>query len=679
MEKFSSQRIFLLLFAGTFAVLLLARLPFYFANPIHEHGDIALNALQIERAKAFRELYGNYSRFHFNHPGPAFFYVYAFADHVLRVWLGIDITPHNAHSLAGLAIQSFFFSLALSLAASWVRYRMFLPLALLAGALHFSLVGSAFVSIWPPHVLLMPFLAFFIACQSVASGRISHLPWAALAGCFLVHGHVAQPLFVVTLFLGSCVVFWRNQRREPLVPPPWRSNVSALVLAGSVILLFVFPIILDLLKGAESNFSDILRHLRYSGEEQKSTVKAVLYFLSFLGYVENQEAFLGSLRWDTFRMFLGNPAAMLVWTGLLILMVRRLLSQSGPVQGEPHRWLKQGGILYLFTVILCVVWGTQQTGPMFAFNGYFFHAVNFAAAIIVCAMVAAWLEDRRCHSLWAVGACALAAIVAGRGFHADGVTEAESGLPYLQTARDAIARDPRPDLPKLLAFEHDDWPVIASIALALQRAGVKYYVDASWEFMFQADRVVPSDLLRAATPPLSVWRFSRNPEAASSVRFKDGLRIIQAPAELSPTNGLIDFRTGGNLSLYLATGFSTPDNGSAWTNLPDVLLQFRPSPAEQDVEVEIVAEPFLPKGKIEMQPTELRFNGQLLFSAPFTEPGVLRVRILRELWNQYPIASLHLHLPNARSPSELGLSGDVRAFSLQVRRLVTKAALPLSR
>ena len=679
MEKIPSLRAFLLLFAGTFTVLLFARLPFYFASPIHEQGDIALNALQIERAKDFRELYGNYSRFHFNHPGPAFFYVYAFADHALRGWLGVDITPHNSHSLAGLALQSFFFCLALALATTWIRYRMFVPLALLTGALHFSLAGSAFASIWPPHVLLMPFLAFLVACQSVASGRIAHLPWAALAGCFLVHGHVAQPLFVVTLFLGCCVAAWHNRHRELTAPPSWGSSFCAFVFAGVIILLFLFPIVLDLMKGAESNFSDILRHLRYSGEDQKSMVKAVLYFLSFFGYVQNQEEFLQSLQWDSLKMFAANPPALLVWAGLLILVARALLSKNGPLKGESRRWLSYGGILYLVIAALCVIWGTQQTGPMFAFNGYFFHAVNFAACICACALVAAWLEHRRCHALWAVATCLLAAFIAWRGFKADGVSESESGLVYLQATRDAIVRDPHPDLPKLLAFEHDDWPTIASVALALQRAGVKYYVDSSWEFMFQSDSVVPSDLLRSATPPLSVWRFTRHPQAVSAVGLKDGLRLMHAPAKLSPANGFIDFKNGGNLALYLATGFSTPDSSSAWTNLPDVLIQFQPLYAEQDVELEIVAEPFLPKGKIEMQPTELRFNGQLLFSAPFTEPGVLRVRILREIWNQYPIASLHLHLPNARSPSELGLSGDVRAFSLQVRRLLTKPALPLPR
>lgn len=35
--------------------------------PSHELGDLAANALQIERCKQGVEIHGNYSRFHCNH------------------------------------------------------------------------------------------------------------------------------------------------------------------------------------------------------------------------------------------------------------------------------------------------------------------------------------------------------------------------------------------------------------------------------------------------------------------------------------------------------------------------------------------------------------------------------------------------------------------------------------
>jgi hypothetical protein len=117
-------RLLLLLWFGTVVTLLFARWGYYFESPVHEHGDLALNAIQIDRAKDFAELHGNYSRFRFHHPGPAFFYVYAAAETLLCDWLRLPLTPFNAHSLAGLALQAFFFSLGLTLAARMVRQRL---------------------------------------------------------------------------------------------------------------------------------------------------------------------------------------------------------------------------------------------------------------------------------------------------------------------------------------------------------------------------------------------------------------------------------------------------------------------------------------------------------------------------------------------------------------------------
>jgi hypothetical protein len=186
----------------------------YFRTPLLESGDIAVNALQVDNAKHFREIYGNYSRFEFNHPGPAFFYLYAAGEWLLHDLLHVVPSPGNAHLLASMFGQSFFFALALALIAAHVPGRLWLGVAALGAALHFGPLQSPFMSIWPPHVLLMPFLCFVVACASFACGRISHLPWVVLAGGFLFHGHVAQPLFVGGLGATSLLLAARRLRQE---------------------------------------------------------------------------------------------------------------------------------------------------------------------------------------------------------------------------------------------------------------------------------------------------------------------------------------------------------------------------------------------------------------------------------------------------------------------------------
>lgn len=134
----STVRCALLLTLAVVSVLVAVDWQAWFVLPSHEVGDLAANALQIERCKQGVEIYGNYSRFCFNHPGPGFFYVYALGQVVLYDWLGLVPSPHNAHRLAGLCLQAFFFGLAL---ASHVRTPLFVPLARLAAAANDACLG----------------------------------------------------------------------------------------------------------------------------------------------------------------------------------------------------------------------------------------------------------------------------------------------------------------------------------------------------------------------------------------------------------------------------------------------------------------------------------------------------------------------------------------------------------
>ncbi|HEX2101351.1 MAG TPA: hypothetical protein VHF69_11835, partial [Candidatus Synoicihabitans sp.] len=189
----------LLIATALTALVVFANRELLFRTEIHETSDFAVNALQIERAKHFQEQYGNYSRYHFNHPGPAFFYVYALAEIVLHDWLHLVPSPHNAHVFGGIVLQGAFFAIGLMILSQLLERRAVLTVGLLLGALHFAAADHAFASIWPPHVLLMPFFTFLAATAAVAVGRLRVLPWLVLSGCFLAHGHVAQPLFVVVL------------------------------------------------------------------------------------------------------------------------------------------------------------------------------------------------------------------------------------------------------------------------------------------------------------------------------------------------------------------------------------------------------------------------------------------------------------------------------------------------
>jgi len=674
----SSFRVFCLLFLITLVALVTVNWGFFFASPWLEEGDTAVNALQIERARQGEELLGNYSRFHFNHPGPAFFYVYAAGEIVLCDWLAVCPSPHNAHTLAGLALQTFFFALALTLASSWVRRPLFLPLALLAAAVHFYLAGSALLSIWPPHALLMPFLAFWIACFSIAAGRGRDLPWAVLAGSFLVHGHVTQPLFVLGLFLPACWLCWWRAR-TPQAPAPWRAHPWALAAAVLILSVFLLPIVLDWTRGQDSNLRDILRHLQFNGGDRKHPLAALLYLVSFLGYENQQDSYFTHLSWASLTFLRNNWLLYAAWGGFFALLVRGW--RRGWFAPETalvgHGRLAAG--LWLWTAALCVVWGIMQAGPMFPFNGYFYHAFNYLLLLAAAALFASSPRGSSLPEWTGKALTAVALAMALFGFRMQELDGSRDELMAGDSVRELLAREPIPRRPILLSFNHRDWPQVLTAALVLKRQGIPFFADENWEFMLQADHLVPAVWLRSAQPPMRVWRFIPRTPGAPGIRYTDELNIMTAPAELSPDHGEIDFSNQGNIGRYLVAGLASPEGDASWTSQPDALLQFRPTRTERDVEMYIFAAPFLPSKRIEIQPTELRFNGRLLFSAPFTEPGVLRVRIPKEIWNQYPVAALHLHFPNAKAPWQVGVSSDVRILALAVKRLTTQPAEALPR
>ncbi|HSP45959.1 MAG TPA: hypothetical protein VLO30_08200, partial [Chthoniobacterales bacterium] len=154
-----------------FVAVVLNNSELIFRSDEHEQDDYAANSLQVLRAKRFQETLGNYSRFGFHHPGPAFFYVYAGGEFIFSDAARLVASPFHAQLIALVALSAFFFAAAIALIARHLREARswFLGIALLLAALHFGAVGKffdfipgkpAFFCLWPPCVLILPFLCF---------------------------------------------------------------------------------------------------------------------------------------------------------------------------------------------------------------------------------------------------------------------------------------------------------------------------------------------------------------------------------------------------------------------------------------------------------------------------------------------------------------------------------------
>ena len=189
-----------------------------FLQPSYEWGDACSNSLQILDAKVFRELYANYSRWKFHHPGPAFFYVFAWGEILLHDLLHISPTSYSAQLTTSALLQFFFYALGISILARRLRDPWIAATFLPIYWIHmFAAMNTQFDS-WSVFILLGPFFCFFVACASVSLGSIMDILPALLAGGFLFQGYVAQPLFVIPTFLAALVCLYR-QARDSVVEP----------------------------------------------------------------------------------------------------------------------------------------------------------------------------------------------------------------------------------------------------------------------------------------------------------------------------------------------------------------------------------------------------------------------------------------------------------------------------
>lgn len=665
------RRLLLLLWLGTFIVLLAANWRYCFANPFLEQGDTALNALQIDRAKTFDEIHGNYSRFRFNHPGPAFFYVYAFAEWLLCDRLPTGLAPYNAHTLAGLALQSGFFALALTLASAWVRHRLFLPLCAAVAAAHFGLAGDAFTSIWPPHVLLMPFLAFCIACTSLACGRGGDIVWAVLAGSFLVHGHVAQPMFVGVLFVFS---YGLLLHRAPPASPPWRNHPRAHLIALGVAALFAVPLLLDLNAGANSNLAQIMRHLHDGEGPPKKFLKILLYEASFLGYARDQDAALRSLSPDSLSLILNRWPFFAGWIALLASSALALRWQPADTPADEKSFLRTAAWAVLLLAGLGLAWGRQQAGLMYAFNSHFFYAIPYLGLLPLLARVARRAELPPPGSRWLEpGMWVLAAGLALPGFHHPATEPALAGLRESAAARAALAGDPHPDLPVVLVFGTEGWAQAAIAALTLQRAGRDYYVDHPWWFMFSRRHTVPDAVLQSANPPVSIWRLVSDHASSDEPRLGDRLHIRFSAPPLAAQGGDIDFSAEGDFLSFAAAGFANRGGRWTWLTHDHAMLQFEPGPANGDVWLDFTVTGYGGPAARVARDLRIYFNATEL-PVDVGTPGHLLVRVPQTLWRQQRVATLRLHLPGALDPNEPGLPAGLPERSLGFSQLLTRTA-----
>lgn len=627
-----------------FVAIAVAGHPLYFRTEILEHGDLAVNALQIESAKSGRELYGNYSRFQFNHPGPAFFYVYAVSELLLHDAFALVPTPHNAHLLGSLALQVGFFALALAILHGWFRSPWFLAAALAGAAWHFTHTAGAFTSLWPPHVLLMPSLCFIVACTSFAAGRRHDFAVMVVAGGFLFHGHVAQPLFVGGLGVLACHLHLRQRGLG------WRDLGAALQAEGSRLLwftgaalaLFLLPLAIDVVRfGRESNVAAIIGRFAANTQDGKSVLQSFLYFLSFGGYGVNQDEAFTHLGRETVAFFRAHFWTMAAWWLVILVPAVILQRNRAALPAGPVRFARCAYLVFGATVVLCVLWGLVQSGPMFHFNGFFYYGVYFFGALIGLGVVLNRFTPPAPAAGLITTFC-LAAIGFTHGFHATTLSPTEAG----QDVREGVAqvlRQQKSSRAKLLVFEHYLWPEAMSVALELKRRGIPFYTAHSWNFMVGRTH----DITRLGDDPtgaVDVWWVAEYQKGGTPI--KPRIAIFPRPPELDPRGAALAFGLKQNGFRHLVSGLSTGNTAFAFAEEKAVRFSFHAVPASADVQLILDAD-VNPVHDRPKQTAEVWLHRQLVGKFDIGARAQSTLMIPAALWNLREHATLELRFPDA--------------------------------
>src|SRR5256885_7917235 len=519
-EPFWWQRTWLLALA-LFALLLYNNSDFLFHGHLYEADDYAANSLQVLKAKKFQETVGNYSRFGFHHPGPAFFYVLALGEILFSDLAHIVPTPFNGQLIALYGLSAFFVGATLALIARWLGAARpwFLLLALLFAAWHFGAVGKYYEFIserlgllcpWPPCFIVLPFLCFVVAAASVAAGNGKDLLLMVLAGCFLVHGYVGMPLYVGPLALLAYGAWWLEVRRTGR--RPWNLFPRQHWLAVGTIALFLFPIAVNFFAAHPSNLEVIVQHLRTQYGEGKGLLKSVFYFVHFGAYagypsrhpipvLENFD--VAGVRW----FLLLHWRAYALWAGSILLFV---LSTRFAATEQPgtSKFRKGLGLLLIAATGLSLVWGMIQEGHMCDYNAFFNFAIYYGWLLLVALSVAVWIENN--FSRWPaririVGLTALALAVAmafkqeRRRFRA--MPDEAEQRHFAATIEQALVLDPVQ--PKFFNFDWQAGGQTTRVALYLERRGVRWWVRGDWPLLYGEEHIIPARETNQPMPNLS--------------------------------------------------------------------------------------------------------------------------------------------------------------------------------
>lgn len=439
---------------GVFLMIALLFLLIQIATPqleatFYPDGDFAADLLLVNELDSNGYLLkGHYSRFGFNHPGPAFFYINALFEKVGALF---DLPRANAWILSTLLTN-----LAFLLLIAWLLPQLFKQrfslLALAAVVPILVVMGSGFFNVWMPYRLILPFAAFYLSLLLLLKEGPRFLPLAMLLACVLIHGYVTMPLFTLPFLL---LVTLLTHRHDSLLK---KVNLRWIGLSLLIGMLFFLPMLVDLAINEQSNLKRIIGASLNLAGETSSVLESSMYTLAY---------------WKT-------AAILLVPSGLLFLAIRPWLNKEQPsVIGSAIQ------LALLFSLVFALYHSTAPK-PLYEFMGLYYLAVP-----LMLASVLFYTSLQGLRSVWLRDTFSLATILATLAWLITLSLPALEKREHIQRLGDFLAEQPgnriAMDYP---AHNEDFWPAVEGVLVYLKDRGVDACVARpELDFMYTPDAV----------------------------------------------------------------------------------------------------------------------------------------------------------------------------------------------
>lgn len=440
--------------------------------PENDHGNLLLYTHLASRGDLS---VGAYSRFGWNHPGPAYFYVMA------PLYM---LTDHHAFSMRwtvlALNLASVFAAIILLGKYGGRSFGLGLMAVFVLYFFRSDRLGLL-VDLWNPHVIMLPFTVLLVLCARLASGGVSVLPWIVLVASFVTQTHIGilPTTAAVTVVAAFSFVLSRASGK---------ATVAGYVYAaiGVFVLLWFLPLAEQLRAGFDGNLARIVNFFIMA--DSGSTAPTLSQSFNALCY-----ALYAPIR-GTASTIIGfhQPAA--VWSMLQL----SLLAGFGILAVRNRQAFRAALCFVGLVAVGAAFWSiTQVRGPLY---GYLIHWIYMISVVNTAALLGFIIDGiagavsrlgLKRAVLWPAAVLAFGVALTVQGvlmLHDVQRLELNAArISPVRTLSGAIEADLRyygKNRPLIWIHDNESWPRGTAIMLQLYKADIPLAVSDYWLFMF---------------------------------------------------------------------------------------------------------------------------------------------------------------------------------------------------